>query len=200
MKHYAKALFLLIAVMICTAIIAMPSAAEDFEGGFDPERFLVYEGLQARSKNDYAGLRSRYTVDDELIAELVKEGHTVQYGAMMGVGSYQTTDYRQLSDLVVTYDKENDKIGFNVNNAAIAIVYDSTGVNNPSGLYTARGEIKSSFAYTTTYRYGDMNATMLKDIEMIYRAFIIIDGNVEYVDAVGQTFGKEDHSHHSTHP
>ena len=90
MKHYAKALFLLIAVMICTAIIAMPSAAEDFEGGFDPERFLVYEGLQARNQSDYAGLRSLYTVDAELIKELVAEGHKVQYGAMMGVGRRRT--------------------------------------------------------------------------------------------------------------
>ena len=192
MKHLLRALFLAVAVTLCTAIFALPSAAEDFSGGFDPERFLVYEGLQARSKNDYAGLRSRYTVDDELITELVKEGHTVQYGAMMGIGSYQTTDYRQLSDLAVTYDKTTNKISFNVKNAAIAIVYDSTGVNNPSGLYTARGEIKSSFAYTTTYKQNDMNATMLKDIAMVYRAFIIIDGNVEYVDAVGQTFGKDD--------
>lgn len=192
MKHLLRALFLAVAVMLCTATFALPSAAEDFSGGFDPERFLVYEGLQARSKNDYAGLRSRYTVDDELVEDLVKEGHTVQYGAMMGVGTYLGQDYRQLSDLVVTYDKQSDKIGFGVKGAAIAIVYDSTGVNNPSGLYTARSEIKSSFAYTTTYRYGDMNATTLKDTEMVYRAFIIIDGNIEYVDAVGQTFGQTD--------
>ena len=191
MKHLLRALLLAVAVTLCTAIFALPSAAEDFSGGFDPERFLVYEGLQARSKNDYAGLRSRYTVDDELITELVKEGHTVQYGAMMGVGSYKTTDYRHLSDLVVTYDKTTNKISFNVKNAAIAVVYDSTGKNNPSGLYTSRGEIKSSFAYTTTYKQNEMNATLLKDIAMVYRAFIIIDGNVEYVDAVGSTFGQE---------
>ena len=191
MKHLLRALLLAVAVTLCTAIFALPSAAEDFSGGFDPERFLVYEGLQARSKNDYAGLRSRYTVDDELITELVKEGHTVQYGAMMGVGSYKTTDYRHLSDLVVTYDKTTNKISFNVKNAAIAVVYDSTGKNNPSGLYTSRGEIKSSFAYTTTYKQNEMNATLLKDIAMVYRAFIIIDGNVEYVDAVGSTFGQD---------
>lgn len=191
MKHYVKALFLTVAVMICTAMLAMPSAAEDFSGGFDPERFLVYEGLQARAQSDYAGLRSLYTVDDELIAELVAEGHTVQYGAMMGVGNYKANKIHELNGLTVTYNHENQKIGFDLKNAGLVVVYDSTGKNNPSGLYSKRGEVKSSFAFTTTYKHGDMNATMLKDIEMIYRAFIIIDGNIEYVDAAGQTFGKE---------
>ena len=194
MKKFLKALFVVLTVTLFTvAFAATASAATASAAEYNPRQILVYKGLQARAKNDNPGLRSLYEVDDELIAELVEAKHSVQYGALMGIGRIGTTDYCLLDDMQVEINEGiiSVKAGAPAK-PSMVIVYDSTGENAPTGAYTSRGEVKSTFAYTTKFGYSSENTKMLKDVEIVYRAFIIIDGEITYVDAMGTTFGKED--------
>ncbi len=197
-----KKLLLFLTMIMAISVFAITGMAAEEDAPIATESIISYDGLSVRSVQDYAGLRSLYTVNDELVDELIRRGHTVQYGALMGIGDYVAGDGTAKTGVsvntmtVAIRDGRIVAMGNGVEGYACAAVtvFDSEGTYGASGMYTSHavnehGVRVSSFAYTTTFDYSGMTVKNLKDTQLVYRAFLIIDGEASYVDAVGDVFG-----------
>ena len=178
--------------------VSVPSAAAS-DTPYSTEGVITYTGFSARSLNDNSGLRSLYRVDNTLVRSLVAAGHDVQYGALMGIGEYggqtyltwDTMTVRIENGKIVAYGQLSGEEAVQNKNCSAVVVYDSTGTYGASGKYTTVTNDYSDFAYTTIYPYANETKDNLQNAELIYRAFLIVDGNITYVDATGEVFANE---------
>ncbi len=183
MKHLRKCLLLLAVVLaLCVSTLAVNADT----AAYTAADVITYDGLSVRTTQDFAGLRSMYTVDHRAIDDLIAQGAHVQYGALMGVKATPNATASKLvasaADLVVD---ENGNLLTGDKYASAVLVFDSRDPSRGTGKYTNERADSRSFAFTTTYNYSSQTAAMLKDTVLLYRAFLIVNGQVTYVNASG---------------
>ncbi len=185
MKHFRN--FLLTFLVVLALCVPALSVSATTTTGTAYDDIITYVGLSARATQDYAGLRSEYRVDHAAVERLVKEGHTVRYGALMGISAAdQNNSGKTLFN--GNYDALTVDANGNLNCAAYAasavLIYDSADASKGSGKYTYENEDGTRhFVFTTTYNENNQNKAMLQGTKLIYRAFLIVDGTVIYDDA-----------------
>ncbi len=205
-----------VAIVFLTLLLALPTLATEESPSLDG--IIEYKGLCARSVQDYAGLRSLYTVNEDAVAALEKQGYKVLYGALMGVGCQAKEDGTTVTGVSsvdqMTAGIENKKIvafgngkkGFAT---AAVLVYATDASYEPTKTYVERttneaGERTATFAYTTTYTYTQRTPQYFKNTELVFRAFIMLldaDGKLietHYEDATSAIFGQNTATYGST--
>ena len=184
--------YLLFTVLCLALLMCLPLGMAHADSEIKAEEILQYDGLQARLREDYPGIRSLYTADHARIDALVAEGYTVEYGAIMGIA---LTDGFSTRDLSVTYDEEK---GYVTTGAANAVcVYSSKDSSYATNLYASKSSTRRSFAYTTTFQ-GESESKDIYEYGLVYAGFVAITAPgadapvIDYVYAEGETFGKAD--------
>ena len=185
-----KLLRTLLLCLFCSLLLAVTASAETAENRESSP--ISYVGLSARTRTDYVGLRSLYAVDRAKIAALEENGHRVTYGALMGIGEENGEAVLSHADMTVAV--EGDTVvaygaGTRGYRTAAVVVYDTENGYGASGIYVSHGVTADIFAYTTLYTAENETVQKLKETALVYRAFLIVDGTVTYVDAISDVFG-----------
>lgn len=184
-----KLLQIFLLCLFCSLLLAVTAGAETAQSGENTA--ISYIGLSVRTRGDYAGLRSIYKVDNRLVAALEADGHRVTYGALMGVGEENGVAVLTHADMtvaavggrIVAYGNGTENY-----RCRAVVVYDSENGYGASGAYVSENADASLFAYTTLYTHQSETVEKMKNTALVYRAFLIVDGSVTYVDAIGETF------------
>ncbi len=168
--------------------ISLTSSADRFALSammFEKMELVAYEGLSVRTEQDFAGLRSVYTVDRAMIEKLEGEGKKITFG-VLAAGVTKTDGTTLTPDMTIAVDGTGK---ITSNGAKMVIVHDSTGANTASNTYT--NAEKTEFAYTVAYFNDEQTSAYLQTAKLTFRAFYVVDGVITYVDMQGQTFGTQ---------
>ena len=173
-------------ILLCCLPFGFAYADEEITA----EDILQYDGLSARLREDYPGIRSIYTANHTAIDALIAKGYTVEYGAVMAAA---TSDGYSARDISVTYNKDS---GYTATGAASAIcVYSSKGSAYASNLYISETASVRRFAYTTTYQAANESKAYY-ELGLVYAGFVAITAPdadapvISYIYAEGDVFGK----------
>ena len=195
-----KKLLVLLTFVVLLFAFAIPTAAETPS----TEGILVYDGLGARIREDFPGIRSIYTADHAKIDALVAEGYKVEYGAVMGVSSLDGSTERYSSrDMTVTYTKGKGYTAQNANAAAVCVYSSDANVTYDTEKYVKTVGDSYTFAYTTTFK-AENESKQAYLFGFAYVGFVSVTApgeetpTITYVYAEGDTFGKENAAYGKT--
>lgn len=173
-----------------TAISNAIAGATPAPGNTDPlAGAIVFDGFTLKLDTTNA-IRTFYTVDDAIIAQLEEDGYRVRYGALVGLGNYLGEDFRELSTL--TLDAET--LAVTGEYAYAVTVYDTQNAAGTTLCYTSIDEEagKKTYSMTITYEDGQQDADYYK-AALVSRAFLALtdengETTIHYIDATDKTF------------
>jgi len=158
------------------------------------EKVLEFKGYQAKISG-MPGLRSTYSIDKTVIADIEAYGKNIIVGAIMALATDERNEHEDLlaptSDGV--YDRSAyDDYSYISNGTAYQEIY-STEDGGFVGNLTKTTDTLCEFAFTTIYSEANQTAENFEKA-LVYRGFVVIldkDGNTEeiiYADMSSGTF------------